>query len=207
MGEGEWVIKTQVISLDYMAKAMAKKSGARRRSPIRIGLTGSLASGKTTLLKAFKAQGFQVLSADEVVHEVYKENSIELESLRKNCLNSHAALNRLEDFIHPIVYSKVVDGLKKSRKKMAIEIPLLFEVGLHTEFDLNLFVYAPKSDRRKRAIKRGMKASLFDFLDSRQMTAHKKSELADFVLHNHELKKFKKQSEKLIELIKKKPSL
>lgn len=178
------------------------------RAP-RIGLTGSLASGKSTVLKAFQKAGWKVFSADQAVHDIYKEKDVEIERLRKACAKSPRAITQLEKKIHPLVRKRIHEFLKKNRAKPCIvEIPLLFEANEKARksgaaraayrFDSTIFVYAPQKDRLARAKRRGMKPKLFKSLDSRQLSPVTKAELADFVIHNRFGKKELKSQAKLL---------
>jgi dephospho-CoA kinase len=170
--------------------------GHRRRS-LRIGLTGSLASGKSTTLKFFKKQGWKVLSADEVVEEIYKENHLTKEMLRKECGKSPAKLKKLEKWIHPLVEKRIKGWMKKQKSPAIVEVPLLFEASFDKFFQKNIFVYAARADREKRVIKRGMSRKLFRILDSKQFPAIEKISRADFILHNLSKKSLKAQVKSL----------
>lgn len=161
-----------------MGKRLKK---VRHRCPMRVGLTGSLASGKTTVLRLFKKQGFQTLSADDIVSKIYKQKGLSKKSLGKM---SSQKLHALEKWIHPLVILKIKEAIKRSRKPLAIEIPLLFEKHLEKLFDATVFVTASKAERKRRALRRGMSASLFDFLDKQQWPARHKMRLADDVIRN-----------------------
>lgn len=175
-------------------KRVSDKLGSRSR--IHVGLTGSLASGKTSALREFKRGGWQVLSADEMVHEIYEEQNVDREALRRGVLSSKRALKRLEAWIHPLVEKKMRQFLKRECRAV-VEIPLLFEAGFEEYFDWLVYVYAPKQERRRRAIKRGMPGKIFDFLEGQQWPAVKKTKRADFVLHNREPASLKAQIKRL----------
>lgn len=177
-------------------------SKARQRSPIRVGLTGSLASGKSTCLKVFKKQGYATASADELVHQIYEEAGESLQFLRQEALKDPRLVSTLERRVHPLVRKKIKDFFKEnSLKPVAVEIPLLFEGGLEKWFDCSVFIFAPKADRKKRAIKRGMKAALFEKLDSRQLRPSVKAEKADFILQNLDKEVLKKQAKHLAKFL------
>lgn len=187
-----------------MARKRVGKVGNQSRSfrhPIRVGLTGSLASGKSTSLKAFKKLGWKVLSADELVAEIYKEKGITKAEVLKKFGQSKAGLKKLEKWIHPLVAKKILSSLKKSRKPAVVEVPLLFEAKFEKYFDLCVFVFAPYEDRVKRAFKRGMDLKLFDFLDRQQFAPEKKARLSDFVVFNDSKKSLKTQIRFLSEII------
>ncbi len=155
-----------------------------------LGITGSLASGKSTVLEEFSRSGWRVLSADEVVHRLYASHNLKLDRLREEARQSEAAIRRLEKFIHPLVRKEIRKFMAKNAgRKAAVEIPLLFEAGWDRSFDSCVFIFCPKHIRMKRAMKRGMKKKLFERLDSRQLSAFEKTKRADFVLQNRKDKK------------------
>ena len=164
--------------------------------PVSVGLTGSLASGKSTSLEVFSKLGWRVCSADELVAEIYQEKGIRKEDLKSRFKASKEGLKVLQQWqkkIHPLVRAKILKWMKKSRKPAVVEVPLLFEAGFDRYFDWNVFIFAPKDKRRKRAQKRGMPKSLFEFLDRQQWAPSQKARAADFVLHNHHKPELRKQ--------------
>lgn len=174
-------------------------------SPKHIALSGQIASGKSTLLSEFKKAGWHILSADQLVHEVYKEHGYQLEELREKARSSNAYLRKLEKFVHPKVREKIFKELrKKPHKKVAVEIPLLFENGLFERFEMNIFVYSPKTHRQQRVAKRGMNKALFEKLEAKQWSAQEKAAYADLVIHNQgDKKSFRKSAQDLIRFLKK----
>ena len=86
-----------------LRRAGAKKvrlSRGRGQSNLQVGLTGSLASGKTTVLKFFQKQGWAVISADVAVSEIYKEKGLTKKKLREE-YNTSRKLRKLERWVHP----------------------------------------------------------------------------------------------------------
>lgn len=162
---------------------MGKKGRRKTLSPkgLKVGLTGSLASGKSTVLSIFKKAGWKTLSADQIVADVYRRFKIE----KPKALPTKAGIRKLEEWLHPIFKREMLRFLKKqAKKKVLVEVPLLFEAGFQKYFDLNMMVFAPRALRKKRAIKRGMPEKLFELLESLQWAPSRKARLADFVLIN-----------------------
>lgn len=149
-----------------------------------MGLTGSIASGKSSVLRAFKKLGWKVISADEIVHEIYEEHSLKIQELRQRALQSKAALTKLEGFVHPLVRKKILAELQVARGRAIVEIPLLFESRYSYPVDKTIFVYCPRALRLARAKKRGMSAALFRKLEARQLRPSEKAKRADWIIHN-----------------------
>lgn len=177
----------------------------RHRRPITIGLTGSLASGKSTALKVFKRSGWKVSSADDLVAEIYKKKGLTKADILKKFGATEQGLRRLEKWVHPLVRTQVAAFIKMhQRHPIIVEVPLLYEAQFERLFDMTVFIFSPRAIRRVRALKRGMSAKLFDTLDGKQMKPSEKALRADFVLLNLEKKSFKKQAKELSKLLQKK---
>ncbi len=146
----------------------------RKDHPLVLGITGTIASGKSTLLTLLKKHGYHVYSADEIVHEAYKSEEMKQFfssfyplMIKKNTVNRAILLDymqkdslfrkKVEEKVHPFVYQKMQEIINEAKKndKLAIEVPLLFSSPLEKECDLIIFVYASKEKQRERLIKRG----------------------------------------------------
>ena len=128
---------------------------------IKIGITGSLASGKTTASKILSNKRGPLFSADFVVKELYKnrkfrsliskkfeiENNNKIkESLKKLVLKNKKNLKKLEKIVHPLVRKKMREFSSKYKRKKILfyEIPLLIESKLMKYFDIIIFIKAKK---------------------------------------------------------------
>jgi dephospho-CoA kinase len=171
-----------------------------RSFPIIVGLTGSLASGKSTTLKVFKKRGWVTGSADEMVADIYRSRGLTKESIVKKYGRSRSGLKRLEQWVHPLVKQKIFRlfklGLKTSRP-VCVEVPLLFEAHFDEFFQATIFVFAPKADRIRRVRSRGMDLKLFRFLDAQQWPAKTKMRMADFTLRNDTKKNLKASAKQI----------
>ena len=184
---------------------------------IRIGLTGSIASGKTTASKIISRRRGPLFSADDVVKKLYKKTNfkkivvkkfkiksrLDLKRKIKNIiLSKKGALKKLEQIIHPMVRKEMLVFLKKNKNKkfLFLEIPLLIESKLTRYFDVIIFIKSRKDLRIKRYISKGGKKHLFKVLDKQQLKDNKKIKYCDYVVvNNHSIKLLKK---KLFNIIK-----
>ncbi len=177
---------------------------------MKIGITGSLSSGKTTASKILSARRGPLFSADNVVRKLYRNKSFVnnvrkkfkiqkkisiRKALKDKILNNSFILKKLELLIHPVVRKemrKFTQSNKKS-KFLFFEIPLLVESKLKKYFDLTIFIKARKNIRLKRFKSKGGNRKLFQKLDNRQLSDAKKQKFADYVVVNekniHVLKK------------------
>jgi|SRR5215203_810957 len=172
-------------------------------APLKIGLTGGIAAGKSEALKAFARLGAATLSSDAVVHEL-----LEGEPLRGRLVErwgpevvSDGAVNRakvgeivfadpeqltwLEAQIHPLVQQRTAEwviSLPADTEVAVVEVPLLFEAGNDGAFDTTVAVVTADEVRRERAAARGH--ALVDEREARQLTQPEKAERAEHVVEN-----------------------
>jgi dephospho-CoA kinase len=171
--------------------------------PLKIGLTGGIAAGKSEALAAFGRLGAATLSSDAVVHEL-----LESEPLRKALARrwgeevtpgggvdrtrigeivfaNPEELAWLESQIHPLVAERMVEWLTElppETELAVVEVPLLFEGGREAVFDATVAVVAAEEVRRARAEARGH--ALVDEREARQLSQAEKAERADHVVAN-----------------------
>ena len=184
---------------------------------MKIGLTGSLASGKTTASKIISSRRGPLFSADKEVKKLYTQKSFKnlivkkfklqldksfKKEIKKKILQKKKNLRKLEKIIHPLVRREMLKFLKKNRKKkfLFFEIPLLIESKLQKYFDVTIFIKSKNSLRLKRYISRGGNIKLFSILDKHQLKDSKKMKFCDhIVVNNKSLSILKK---KLLNIIK-----
>jgi len=170
-----------------------------------VGLTGSIAMGKTETAKIFHAIGIPVFDSDAEVHRQYRKGGAAVEAvfrlfpeavidgavdrkiLSKRTLGNRQALQRLEAAIHPIVRRSQDEFLEQCRvsgQKIAVlDIPLLFETGRETEVDAIIVVSAPPDLQRQRVLERpGMTLEKLGRILERQMPDAEKRAKADYVV-------------------------
>ena len=168
---------------------------------IKIGITGSIASGKTTASEILSHKKGNLFSADKVVKKLYQKNSFKklllkefnfenkfnLKNLLKNkVLKSKKNIKKLEKIIHPLVRKemKKFSNINKRKKNLFYEIPLLIESKLMKYFDVIIFIKAKKKIRLKRFKSKGGDEKLFNILNNRQMSDFEKTKFSDHVVVN-----------------------
>ena len=166
----------------------------------RIGITGSLASGKSSAGKILGKKG-PVFSADNVVKKLYSQkrfkkylskklkiaNSTNLKSLiKKKILKDKSFFKKLEKIIHPLVRKEMTNFIKKYKNKNLtfFEIPLLVESRLMKKFDIILFIKAKRSLRMKRFKQKGGNKVFFNILNAKQLSDKNKAKHCDYVVVN-----------------------
>ncbi|RYE09131.1 MAG: dephospho-CoA kinase [Hyphomicrobiales bacterium] len=170
----------------------------------KLGLTGSIASGKSTALAAFAELGVPVFSSDEAVHELYqgeavpvveqlfpgvtKDGAIDRVELSKRVLGHPEKLKALESAVHPLVRARIAKFLADAESTGAalaiVDIPLLFEGGHDYGLDRVAVTIAEDETIRKRALARpGMSVDKLDAILARQMPQAEKRKRADYLLY------------------------
>ena len=183
-----------------------------------VGLTGGIASGKTTIINFLKKKKFATHDSDAVVKSAYSQptkkfinflininladsisgKSIDKKKIRKEIFNTQK--KSLEKYIHGVVKQSRDQFLKKHKEKKTkivfLDIPLLFEAKLEKICDYIILVYAPIRIRKKRAIRRkGMKKEILIKIIKHQINDNFKKKKADFVIDtsiSNKAKSFKK---------------
>lgn len=168
-----------------------------------VGLTGSIAAGKSTVAAMFAGFGAPTFDADQAVREFYAGEGVEAveaafpgvtvsgrvdrERLSARVLGDPAALRRLEGLAHPAVARSRGDFLARAASQgcrvAIIDVPLLLETGGETGVDLVVVVSAPKPVQRARALARqGMTDAKLDAILARQTPDREKRRRAHFVI-------------------------
>jgi len=145
---------------------------------IKIGITGSLASGKTTASQILSYKRGPLFSADKVVKKLYKDKHF------KNLLSKKFNIKN-DNFI------------KKNIKK----IILVIESKLMKYFNIIIFIKAKRNVRLKRFKSKNGDKKLFDLLDKKQLNDNKKIKFCNFVVVNEKNLKFLKK--KLFDIVSK----
>jgi dephospho-CoA kinase len=155
-----------------------------------VGLTGSIAMGKSTIASMFAALGCPVFDADAVVKEFYESANaavveaafpgvvvngvLHRELLASLALIDYSSMLRLEAIVHPAVavqQSRFLQHARDQDRRVALlDIPLLFETGGEQSVDLVIVVSASLDNQRTRALARpNMTASRLEAIVSRQI--------------------------------------
>jgi dephospho-CoA kinase len=168
-----------------------------------IGLTGSIGMGKSTTARFFAEAGAPVYDADAAVHRLYAGSAVPLVEaafpgvstaagidrgeLAKRVVGDPAALKRLEEIVHPLVWDEEVQFLAEAEQARApvavLDIPLLFETGAERRVDAVVVVTAPPDMQRARTLARpGMTDEKYQALLAKQMPDAEKRRRADFIV-------------------------
>ena len=176
---------------------------------LKIGLTGGIGSGKTTVAHIFEVLGIPVYYADEAaknllnedpelkrqieklfVPDVYQEGKLDRHLLGSLVFSDAEKLRRLNDIVHPATRKDAAHWMSLQKAPYAIkEAALIFEAGIWSDFDYVIGVTAPESLRISRVIKRDQ-SSREKVLERirQQMNEEEKMKRCDFVIMNDEKK-------------------
>ncbi|OKP80384.1 dephospho-CoA kinase [Ensifer adhaerens] len=168
-----------------------------------LGLTGSIAMGKSTTAQMFRDFGVPVNDADEVVHQLYsaeavapveaafpgstKDGKVDRAELSRQLMQAPERLRELEAIVHPLVRRKEQEFLAENQAASAplvvLDIPLLFETGADKRVDRVVVVTCSADLQRQRALKRpGMTEEKLAMILARQVPDSEKRKRADYII-------------------------
>lgn len=169
-----------------------------------IGLTGGIATGKSTVSRFFAKEGIPVISADALVKTIYEKsdtiefvknnwptsivnNNIDFSVLRKIAFSEDTNREKIEQFI----YARMPAAFKEhycmfqNPVLMVYDVPLLFEKNLAPLVDISICVYAPREIQIKRLTERdSIDQELAEQILANQIDIEDKKEAADFIIDN-----------------------
>ncbi len=170
-----------------------------------VGITGGIATGKSTVLQEFARHGFAVASADTLAHHciskgtfcfraivrhfgkevLSKEGEIDRKKLGEIVFVRSAERHFLERQIHPCVIKKLKHFIRTRQGLIALDIPLLFEARLQSLVDRIVVVFSSEKNQRERLKKRNLlNHQQAHSRIAAQWPLYKKCLLSDFVIDN-----------------------
>ena len=168
---------------------------------IKIAIIGDIGSGKSFIAKQF---GFPIFNADKEVNKIYKNNKncyknlkkqlpkyifsfpVKKNELGKAILDSQNNLKKIVKIVHPLVRDSMNSFLKKNKKFLVLDIPLLLENKLNKKNFILIFVSAKKKEIQKRLRKRpNYNPKIFNRLRKLQLPLEFKKKKSNFVIKNN----------------------
>lgn len=175
------------------------------KRPYLLGLTGSIAMGKSTTAAQFADEGIPVWDADAVVRKLYGpggkgvsaigalvpgaviDGVVNRDRLKNALGHDPSLLPKIEAAIHPLVAQDRIDfieeNIKRGSRMVVLDIPLLFETSAEKGLDGVVVVTCqPDIQRQRLAARTGMSAEALALIMSRQMPDAQKRRKADFII-------------------------
>ncbi len=178
---------------------------------LRVGLTGGLASGKSTVATILAGLGCKVVDADRIVDELYEpgepgyeallgeygpsilspDGSIDRPRVASIAFSTPEATRRLNELIHPLVLEREARLIAEEQARdphapqiFVVEATLLLESGGRDRFDRIVVVDTPPGSQMERAVRRGMGPADASRRIERQMLRAERLAAADYVIDN-----------------------
>jgi len=189
---------------------------------VRVGILGSVGSGKSYVANIFRELGFNIFSADNEVANIYKNNKIvnkkiskffklklykskiDKEELRASLKKNPNKFRFLNKIIHPTVRKKLDFFLTKYKKNklVVLDVPLLVENKMFNFVDIFILVKTGSTSFLSRIKKRKNLDKQFLNILKKQQTSEKiKENYADFIIYNSSKTKVKLQVKNIIDKI------
>lgn len=172
-----------------------------------IGLTGGIATGKSTAASQLRRLGLLVFDADAAVHKLMRENAqiiaaiqaafpqaIERGGINRQTLGNlvfadAAAMHTLEQIIHPAVLKLQGDFIRSAMRRriarIVLDVPLLFETGSDAACDAVWLIDCPAFLQQQRVMRRaGMTQAKWQQIHFMQMPQAQKRKRSDAIIHS-----------------------
>ena len=177
-----------------------------------VGLTGGIATGKTTISEVFRNRGAYVINADSVGHQVLEDDPlvkgkllsifgkqildingrIDRSKLAKIVFNNASALHQLNKIIHPVITERIQEDIDRERSRthckiIVLEAPLLIEANLMHMVDVIVLVFADEDVQIERLLQRNLSLEEAKKRIRTQLSSAEKARFADYIIYNNGL--------------------
>lgn len=175
---------------------------------VKVGITGGIGSGKTTVCRVFETLGVPVFNADDVAKAIMVTSPVLIEEIKKRfgvaayfpngelnrkylsgiVFQDEKALQALNELVHPAAIQAFKDWSALQNSPYCLhEAAILFESGAYKTCDYSILVSSPENIRMERVMKRdGITQGAVHAIMDKQMPEEEKEKLADFVIRNDE---------------------
>lgn len=174
---------------------------------LKIGITGGIGTGKTTVCRIFESFGTPIFDADRAAKQIMNTDpdlisrikqafgdqaylsggELDRKYLAGKVFNDQRALDQLNALVHPAAIKAFIDwAAEQTAPYIVKEAAILFESGSHRDCDYTILVTAGESVRIARVMKRdGIDEESVRYRMSKQMPEEEKEQLADFIIQNN----------------------
>ncbi|MFH1309827.1 MAG: dephospho-CoA kinase [Candidatus Omnitrophota bacterium] len=183
---------------------MLKNKDFDKKKVVVVGLTGGVASGKTTVVDIFTSKGAVRVDADKIAHAILKDNKriqqeiitffgknilsngqIDRKKLASEVFSSKTRLEELCRIMHPEIMARIKKEVELvNGGVVVIDAPLLIESGLNGYVDIVVLVSTTEELQIKRAVSRGISEMEAKGIILNQMPLSKKAGYADYIIDN-----------------------
>ena len=171
---------------------------------IKIGITGSIGMGKSTVSSIFKKNKINVWDADAEVHQLYKRGEkgynaitlvcpelkdaeeIDREKLSGLMKRNKIDLKTIEKLVHPLLIDSRLRFIEENKKENLIvfDLPLLYETNANLWLDFVISVYCSNKTQKKRlSARKSFDKNKIKYLLSKQITSYQKKSKANFLIN------------------------
>ena len=186
----------------------------------RLGLTGSIAMGKSTTARLFREAGVPVWDADAAVHRLYakggaavaplshlapdaiRDGAVDRSALKAAISGDPGLIARIEGIVHPLVQAdREAFVAAQDAAVVVLDIPLLYETGGERDCDAVAVVTTDPDTQRTRAMERdGMTEAHLDMILAKQVPDAEKRARADYIIDtSHGLEPVRAQVQTILE--------
>jgi dephospho-CoA kinase len=176
---------------------------------LRLGLTGNVGAGKSTVVSLFASWGATIIDSDVLAREVVETGQpalariqevwgdavlqesgrLDRAAMRRIVFADAEAREQLESILHPAIRDRsrelLLEAEARGDRIVVGVVPLLYEAGLEGEYDMVLLIDAPVELRVERLVsKRGLGVEEAHAVAAAQMPAEEKRARADFIIDN-----------------------
>lgn len=177
-----------------------------------LGVTGGIATGKSTVTRMLKEMGAAVIDMDIIARQVVEpgqpalknivgyfgkevlqdDGTLDRKKVSKIVFNDPEKRKKLESFTHPLIYEEFFRQVNAIAEKnpnavIQVEVPLLIELNLQHLFDKTILVYVPREEQIRRLTKRdGISEADAAQILAAQLPIAEKIKYADFVIKNED---------------------
>jgi dephospho-CoA kinase len=188
-----------------------------------VGLTGSIASGKSTVAQFLKQQGALVYDADVIAHQCYEPGTAVYDSrvleFGKDILEPNGKINRaklgeivfsqrqkrekLNQLVHPAVIAKVKEIIKAYKKEppaklLVFQVPLLIEAKMQSLFNVIVVIVTSPEAQYQRLQKQGFSEAQILARLQAQLPDSERLKYADFTIINKGTKELLQKNTKVL---------
>lgn len=171
-----------------------------------LGLTGGIASGKSTVSNYLKVKGLKIVDLDKISHKVLGKNKpaakkamkafgkeffvdgrLDRHLLGRYCFENSERTSLLNSIVHPFIYEEMEKQLEqyKDAPIIVLDAPLLIEAGLYKRCDKVMLVISSEEIRILRAIKRSNLSKLeVQKRIERQLSDEERKQYAHYIIDN-----------------------